>query len=137
MSVSQFAPRFSGYQQHDSQELVSFLIDGLHEDLNRITNKPSVIFCSSLHASLLLVVIVTSKLKKRAIDLWQKSPKNPGKTTVNGMTVLSWTPYMDYFVVLWTAPSVHVSQSLSTRSATSHYHYQRNEKELWNAFTYL
>jgi len=42
MSVSQFAPRFSGYQQHDSQELVSFLIDGLHEDLNRITNKPYI-----------------------------------------------------------------------------------------------
>lgn len=28
-----------GYQQHDSQELLSFLLDGLHEDLNRVKNK--------------------------------------------------------------------------------------------------
>ncbi|XP_039249934.2 ubiquitin carboxyl-terminal hydrolase 15-like isoform X1 [Styela clava] len=40
--VSSFAPQFSGYQQHDSQELMAFLIDGLHEDLNRIDNKPYV-----------------------------------------------------------------------------------------------
>lgn len=42
MSVGQFAPRFSGYQQHDSQELLSFLVDGLHEDLNRISKKPYI-----------------------------------------------------------------------------------------------
>jgi hypothetical protein len=29
-------PRFSGYQQHDSSELLSFLLDGIHEDLNRV-----------------------------------------------------------------------------------------------------
>ena len=40
--MSQFAPRFSGFQQHDSQELLSFLIDGLHEDLNRISKKPYI-----------------------------------------------------------------------------------------------
>ncbi|KNC85019.1 hypothetical protein SARC_02774 [Sphaeroforma arctica JP610] len=32
--ISQFAPRFSGREQHDAQELLSFLMDGLHEDLN-------------------------------------------------------------------------------------------------------
>lgn len=32
--------QFSGYQQHDSQELLAFLIDGIHEDLNRVRNKP-------------------------------------------------------------------------------------------------
>ncbi|THH21501.1 hypothetical protein EW146_g63 [Bondarzewia mesenterica] len=37
-----FAPQFSGYQQHDSQELVAFLLDGLHEDLNRVLKKPYV-----------------------------------------------------------------------------------------------
>ena len=35
-----FAPQFTGYSQHDSQELLAFLLDGLHEDLNRIYNKP-------------------------------------------------------------------------------------------------
>lgn len=38
--VGRFAPRFSGYQQHDSQELLAFLLDGLHEDLNRVKQKP-------------------------------------------------------------------------------------------------
>jgi ubiquitin carboxyl-terminal hydrolase 4/11/15 len=31
---------FSGYGQQDSQEFLSWLIDALHEDLNRIINKP-------------------------------------------------------------------------------------------------
>lgn len=41
-TLSRFAPQFSGYAQHDSQELLAFLLDGLHEDLNRIKKKPYV-----------------------------------------------------------------------------------------------
>ncbi|OJT02905.1 Ubiquitin carboxyl-terminal hydrolase 4 [Trametes pubescens] len=41
-TLQRFAPQFSGYQQHDSQELVAFLLDGLHEDLNRVLKKPYV-----------------------------------------------------------------------------------------------
>ncbi|XP_072955220.1 ubiquitin carboxyl-terminal hydrolase 5 [Typha angustifolia] len=37
--LARFAPQFSGYNQHDSQELLAFLLDGLHEDLNRVKNK--------------------------------------------------------------------------------------------------
>ncbi|VDC00997.1 unnamed protein product, partial [Peniophora sp. CBMAI 1063] len=40
--LGRFAPQFSGYQQHDTQELVAFLLDGLHEDLNRVLKKPYV-----------------------------------------------------------------------------------------------
>lgn len=39
-SVSSFAQQFRGYEQHDSQELLSFVLDGLHEDLNRVKVKP-------------------------------------------------------------------------------------------------
>jgi len=39
-AVGRFAPQFSGYQQQDSQELLTFLLDGLHEDLNRVRKKP-------------------------------------------------------------------------------------------------
>lgn len=42
MVVGRFAPQFSGYQQQDSQELLTFLLDGLHEDLNRVKKKPYV-----------------------------------------------------------------------------------------------
>lgn len=39
--VCSFAKQFSGSDQHDSQEFLSFLLDGLHEDLNRVLHKPS------------------------------------------------------------------------------------------------
>lgn len=41
-TIGQFAPRFMGFQQQDSQELLSFLLDGIHEDLNRIRDKPYI-----------------------------------------------------------------------------------------------
>ncbi|PKA52294.1 Ubiquitin carboxyl-terminal hydrolase 8 [Apostasia shenzhenica] len=40
--LAHFAPQFSGFNQHDSQELLAFLLDGLHEDLNRVKCKPYV-----------------------------------------------------------------------------------------------
>ncbi|GLI62655.1 hypothetical protein VaNZ11_005328 [Volvox africanus] len=40
--IGRFAPQFSGYAQHDSQEFLAFLLDGLHEDTNRIRNKPYI-----------------------------------------------------------------------------------------------
>eukprot|EP00731_Ephydatia_muelleri_P021821 Em0014g412a len=40
--VGRFAPQFVGYAQHDSQELLAFLLDGLHEDLNLVREKPYV-----------------------------------------------------------------------------------------------
>lgn len=39
-AISKFAPTFRGFEQHDSQEFLAFLLDGLHEDLNRVVNKP-------------------------------------------------------------------------------------------------
>ncbi|KAG9093044.1 CSN-associated deubiquitinating enzyme Ubp12 [Ceratobasidium sp. UAMH 11750] len=41
-TLGRFAPAFSGYQQHDTQEFLGFLLDGLHEDLNRVLKKPYV-----------------------------------------------------------------------------------------------
>ncbi|XP_057511113.1 LOW QUALITY PROTEIN: ubiquitin carboxyl-terminal hydrolase 9-like [Actinidia eriantha] len=42
VKLARFAPQFSGYNQHDSQELLAFLLDGLHEDLNRVKQKPYI-----------------------------------------------------------------------------------------------
>jgi ubiquitin carboxyl-terminal hydrolase 4/11 len=39
-TLSRYGTQFSGYGQQDSQEFMSFLVDGLHEDLNRIKKKP-------------------------------------------------------------------------------------------------
>jgi len=40
-AIGKVAPRFDGFQQQDSQEFLTFLLDGLHEDLNRIKDKPA------------------------------------------------------------------------------------------------
>ena len=41
-ALSMAQPMFSGYGQQDSQEFLSFLVDALHEDLNRIHKKPYI-----------------------------------------------------------------------------------------------
>ena len=41
-TVIKHAPQFQGYEQHDSQEFLNFLIDALHEDLNRVAKPPYV-----------------------------------------------------------------------------------------------
>lgn len=41
-TVANFAPQFDNSYQHDSHEFCQFLMDGLHEDLNRVKKKPYV-----------------------------------------------------------------------------------------------
>ncbi|KAG8720998.1 CSN-associated deubiquitinating enzyme Ubp12, partial [Ceratobasidium sp. 423] len=41
-TISRWAPAFAGYEKGDSQELIGTVLDGLHEDLNRILEKPYV-----------------------------------------------------------------------------------------------
>lgn len=41
-TIGDFNPQFVGYNQQDSQEFLNFLLDGIHEDLNRVTEKPYV-----------------------------------------------------------------------------------------------
>ncbi|TFY51303.1 hypothetical protein EVJ58_g10640 [Rhodofomes roseus] len=41
-SICTYAPQFGGTEQHDSQEFLNFLLDGLHEDLNRVLQKPQL-----------------------------------------------------------------------------------------------
>lgn len=41
-TLGKHAEQFMGYDQHDSQELIAYLLDGIHEDVNRIEKKPYV-----------------------------------------------------------------------------------------------
>lgn len=39
--LQRFAPRFTGYSQQDAQEFLRYLLEGLHEDVNRVVTKPA------------------------------------------------------------------------------------------------
>uniref|UniRef100_A0AAR5Q554 Ubiquitin carboxyl-terminal hydrolase n=1 Tax=Dendroctonus ponderosae TaxID=77166 RepID=A0AAR5Q554_DENPD len=41
--IQRFAPRFMGYSQQDAQEFLRYFLEGLHEDVNRVTSKPKPI----------------------------------------------------------------------------------------------
>lgn len=40
--IEKIAPRFIGYQQQDAAELLAYLLDGIHEDVNTVKRKPLV-----------------------------------------------------------------------------------------------
>ncbi|XP_076059243.1 ubiquitin specific protease 32 isoform X2 [Oratosquilla oratoria] len=46
-TIGKYTQKFAGFGQHDSQELLAFLLDGLHEDLNRVHNKPYIVLKDS------------------------------------------------------------------------------------------
>jgi ubiquitin C-terminal hydrolase len=41
VAVSRLSQQFSGYGQHDSQEFLRFLLDGIHDELNTVHNPPA------------------------------------------------------------------------------------------------
>ena len=41
-AIATYAPRFAGTSQHDSHEFLAYLLDALHEDLNRVRERPYV-----------------------------------------------------------------------------------------------
>ena len=41
--IQKFAPRFMGYSQQDAQEFLRYLLEGMHEDINRVDTKPAPI----------------------------------------------------------------------------------------------
>lgn len=42
MAFEKFQTMYEGYEQHDAAEFITYLLDGLHEDLNRVKKKPQL-----------------------------------------------------------------------------------------------
>ncbi|EAU90391.2 ubiquitin carboxyl-terminal hydrolase 4 [Coprinopsis cinerea okayama7 len=51
-SICQLNQQYIGSDQHDSQEFLSFLLDGVHEDLNRVMVKPKIVVTPEQEAEL-------------------------------------------------------------------------------------
>ena len=41
--LGSYAPRFNGYEQHDSMEFIEYLLDGLREDCNKVQGKKPLV----------------------------------------------------------------------------------------------
>lgn len=68
MTMGHCNSMFSGYMQQDSQEFLAFLLDGLHEDLNRVHDKPYIEKPSLTPNS---DVTDMETIKKLAEDTWK------------------------------------------------------------------
>jgi len=94
-----FAPQFDGYDQHDSQELLAFLLDGLHEDLNRVLKKPYVELPDAGNRPDELVAAEAWKLylmrnKSIIVDLFQGQLKSAVTCSECGFTSIKFDPFM-------------------------------------------
>ena len=65
-AVGEVREEFLGFAQQDSQELLAFLLDGLHEDLNRVRKKPYYEVCS--RSSCLLATVAADADATDAAD---------------------------------------------------------------------
>merc|ERR1712176_334320 len=98
-AIGEVAPRFMGYAQQDSQELLSFLLDGLHEDLNQIENKPATAAVESNGREDKIVAMEAWKtyLKRNQsviVDLLQGQYKSKVCCPDCGKVSVTFDPYM-------------------------------------------
>ncbi|KOX78980.1 Ubiquitin carboxyl-terminal hydrolase 2 [Melipona quadrifasciata] len=81
--IQRFAPRFMGYSQQDAQEFLRYLLEGLHEDVNRVTVKPQPIhtdipemytFTKSQEKSELSLLIfrILFTYSQKAVESWKR-----------------------------------------------------------------
>lgn len=97
--LTQFAPDFAGGQQHDSQELLAFLLDGIHEDLNRVRKRPYIEDEDSdgtndEGASIQAWQNYLLRNRSIVVDLFQGQLRNSMKCSVCGLRRVKFEPFM-------------------------------------------
>jgi ubiquitin carboxyl-terminal hydrolase 8 len=94
-----FAPQFNGFHQHDAQELLSFLLDGIHEDLNRVKEKPYVEDrdCDGTSDEVDAIEAWKNYLRRNRsliVDLFQGQFRNTCKCLTCGHVNIRFEPFM-------------------------------------------
>ena len=94
-----FAPQFSGFHQHDAQELISFLLDGIHEDLNRVKEKPYIEDrdCDGTNDEVDAIEAWKNYLRRNrslVVDLFQGQFRNTCKCLTCGHVNIRFEPFM-------------------------------------------
>ncbi|KAJ3088386.1 ubiquitin carboxyl-terminal hydrolase [Quaeritorhiza haematococci] len=98
-TIGRFNSMFVGYSQQDSQELLGFLLDGLHEDLNRIRKKPYTEIPDMDGQPDEVVAAKMWELYKLRndsviVDLFQGEYKSRVECTACGKASVTFDPYM-------------------------------------------
>ncbi|XP_035703191.1 ubiquitin carboxyl-terminal hydrolase 2 isoform X2 [Folsomia candida] len=100
-SIQRFAPRFMGYSQQDAQEFLRYLLEGLHEDVNRVTAKPTPI-TTDIDESLSDGEKATESWRRymryessRIVDMFVGQFKSTLKCTVCGHCSVTFDPFWD------------------------------------------
>lgn len=108
--LEHFAERFKGSEQHDSQEFLGVLLDGIHEDLNSVRNPPYVEEkdCDGTNDDLDSILAWKNYLKRNKsiiVDLFQgqlrntltcrnENHKNPDQSSGCGHKSVKFEPFM-------------------------------------------
>ena len=108
-NIKKYKKQFEGYRQQDAQEFLSVLLDQLHEDLNRITEKP---YIELLEKQANENDLIASKRwwdlhKKREdsiiVDLFNGQFKSETICQVCGKSSITYDPFMSLCVPLTNA----------------------------------
>jgi len=117
-ALGAFRAQFSGYDQQDSQEFLAFLLDGLHEDLNRVMQKPYVEEIDSDGREQEEVAVEAWKaylLRNRSIivDIFQGQLRNVLSCMSCRYTSFTFDPFMYMTVPVVRSGRVHICDCLA------------------------
>mmetsp|Transcript_30703 Transcript_30703/g.93847 ORF Transcript_30703/g.93847 Transcript_30703/m.93847 type:complete len:633 (-) Transcript_30703:272-2170(-) len=122
--VSRCAPVFAGFEQHDAHEFLTFLLDALHEDLNRCRGKPHVeeVICDGTDQDAAAAKAWAGYLRRDRsiiVDLFQGQLRSTVKCSVCGAERVKFETFMYLSVPLVRqqddAPLVVVHEQRTTR----------------------
>ncbi len=115
-AIGKFHSQFSGNSQEDTQELLAFLLDGLHEDLNRVLVKPTIVYndeededCADKDEEILAIESwKTYLLRNRSIivDLFQGQLRNVLKCLTCNYESKKFDPLMYLSLPIVQSPSI-------------------------------